>query len=356
MDKDITILINATIKEALKKLNESAVSVLAVIDNQNKLVGTISDGDIRRHILNGKDISSLVHEACNIKHLFLKQKEYSINAAKSILISKKIKLLPIVDDKNKVVDYITWEQAFAEQEEIINRYKKLNVPVVIQAGGKGARLDPFTRILPKPLIPIGDKAMLELIIDQFMKFGINNYSIIVNYKGEMIKAYFDSIDKDYKIKYFWEKHYCGTAGGIKLVTRSVGNTFIVTNCDIIVSTDYYDLIKFHHKNKSDLTIVSSIRNHKIPYGVVEFSQGGRVINLFEKPEQTHSIITGVYVLEKNCLKYIKSGQSIDMPELIDKLLHAQKRVFTYPVSDSDYTDIGQWEEYKKAIQDLSLGS
>jgi NDP-sugar pyrophosphorylase family protein len=224
--------------------------------------------------------------------------------------------------------------------------------VVIMPGGKGTRLDPITRVLPKPLIPIRDKTILELIIKEFYDYGISNFYLTLNYKGSMIEAYFNSIEKQYKVNYIWETDFLGTAGSLKLVEQEIADLFIVSNCDIIVKADYDDVINFHKNHNASLTILSSIQHYKIPYGVIEFKNGGVVNKITEKPEYSMTVNTGVYVFDKSILKYIPKNKIFDMNNLIDSLIANKKTVVTYPVNENDYIDIGQLEEYKKITNNL----
>jgi NDP-sugar pyrophosphorylase family protein len=217
------------------------------------------------------------------------------------------------------------------------------------AGGKGERLDPFTRILPKPLIPIGDKPIVEIIIEEFRKQGVERYYLTLNNKSEMIESYFNSIEKDYEIIFIKEKSFLGTAGSLKIIEKKISDLFIVSNCDVIVKADFSDVINFHKNQKSMLTILAPIQHHKIPYGVIEFKKGGQVGAIHEKPEYTFTINAGVYVLCKESLKFIPENTAFDMTSLIDVLLKNEKKIFIYPINEKNYIDIGQWEEYKKVF-------
>lgn len=213
--KDILVYETVSIRDVLRKLDKTAKKVLLVINNENRLLGTITDGDIRHYILSGKSLECNIKEVYNKNPFYLKKKDFSIDSAKEILIKNKIGLFPILDEKNKVIDFITWDQIFSGGEISIAAKNKINIPVVIMAGGKGTRLDPFTRILPKPLIPIGDKPIIEIIIKEFKRQGINEYYITLNHKSEMVESYFNGVVKDYEIKCIKEKDFLGTAGGAK---------------------------------------------------------------------------------------------------------------------------------------------
>lgn len=352
--KGLLISETASIKEALKQLDKCSEKVLLVVDKKYKLLGTITDGDIRRYLLEGNGLDDDIKKVYYRRPTVIKKAQFTIAQAKKLLIKKKIELLPVVDDDNKVVYFTTWSEAFSEDSARIPEIKKLDIPVVIMAGGKGTRLEPFTTILPKPLIPISDKPIIEIIINKFREFGIHEYYLTLNYKGEMIEAYFKHVEKDYELKYVWEDDFWGTGGSLKLLEKQIGDVFIVSNCDVIVKADFEEVVEIHKKQKASLTVLSSIQHYKIPYGVINFKGGGRITDIMEKPEYTFTINTGVYVLNKEVLQFIPDKTYFDMTDLISCLLKNNKKVVTYPVNENDYIDIGQWEEYRRAVDKLHM--
>jgi dTDP-glucose pyrophosphorylase len=355
LPKDIFISESISIKEALKKLDKTAKKVLLVVDNEEKLLGTITDGDIRRFILKGKyDLNNSIKNIYSKEPIYINKAQFSMKIIKKLLTENKVDLIPITNNEKKVIDFISWDQAFSENKSQENLTLKLDVPVIIMAGGKGTRLEPFTRVLPKPLIPIGEKTILETIIERFRKQGIKNFYLTLNYKGEMIEAYFKSIKKDFNLKYLWETNFLGTAGSLRLAASYIKDFFIVSNCDVLVDVNIEDILKLHKDKNSYLTILSSIQHYKLPYGIVKFKEEGEVTEILEKPEYTYTINTGVYILNKQVLDYIPDNTFFDMTDLIHKLLKSNKKVITYPINESDYIDIGQWEEYKKSISKMNL--
>ena len=337
------------VKKALKLLDISASKVLVVVNKQNQLLGTISDGDIRRYLLNGGLLGDDINNVYNNNPVVIKESDKDNKTLlKQIFIEKKIELIPILSENREVIDTISWENIFAEKK--ISR-KQISFPVIIMAGGKGTRLEPFTNVLPKPLIPVGDKTMVEYIIDEYRNYSIDKFYLTINYKKNMIKAYFETIEKNYDIKYIEENDYYGTAGSLKLIDV-VPETCIVSNCDISVKADYNDVLEFHNNNNSVLTILSSIQHYVIPYGVVEFNNGGKVTKIIEKPEHSMPINTGVYVLNKEVFDYIPEKKYFHMTHLIETLITEGKKVMTYLVNENDYIDIGQWKEYRNSVQKL----
>lgn len=356
MDQSLLIRESATIKETLKALDRTAEKTLFVTDGESHLLGTITDGDVRRALLAGSGLDDFIEPRYNRSSVYFRLEGFDQEEARRVMLARRIIAAPLVDGSGKVCDFITWDQ-LAGGSEISSpkTYDKVDIPVVIMAGGKGTRLAPFTNILPKPLIPIGDRTALEIIMDQFKKYGAREFLLTVNYRSEMIRAYFEGIEKkDYEVRFYKEPDFYGTAGSLYLVKADLPNTFFVSNCDIIVRTDYSNVVAFHRANKADLTLIASIRHQVIPYGVVEFGDGGRVIRVVEKPEYSMPISTGVYVVDKSCLDLIPKGKLFHMTHLIDSLLERGARVFSYLVNEGDYSDLGQWSEYGRYIDTIKI--
>jgi dTDP-glucose pyrophosphorylase len=351
LEKDIFIVDLETIKDVLKKLEKTAERVLLVTDKKHRLLGTITDGDIRRYLLKGKSLEDDIKDCYFKKPTFVRLGEFSMDSVRKLFLKLKIDLIPILDFDDTVIDYIVWNQAFEDKSKP-RKNGNISVPVVIMAGGKGTRLEPFTKILPKPLIPVNDKPIIELIIDEFRRQGGKHYYLILNFKGEMIEAYFSGVEKDYDMKYLRENEFLGTAGGLKILNGTMADEFIVSNCDVIVKADFSEVIKLHRKQKATMTVLSSIQHHKIPYGVINFREQGLVTDITEKPEYTVTINTGVYVLSKEALAFIPDNDYFDMTDLIKRLIENGKKVVTYPVNGNEYVDIGQWEEYRQAVDKL----
>ena len=352
--KDIQIYATEPIKDALKRLDKTAKKVLLVIDDKDKLLGTMTDGDVRRYILSGKSLENDIREVYNKKPICIKKEDFSVELAKEMLIKSKVGLIPILEKGGKVLDFVTWDQILSSDNIGLPEPNKINIPVVIVAGGKGSRLEPFTSVLPKALIPIGDKPVIEIIIDEFKKQGVSEYYLTLNHKSGMIEAYFNSIEKDYKISYVKENAFLGTAGSLKLLEGKIDDLFIVSNCDVLVRADFDEVLNYHKERGAILTILSSIQHHKIPYGVIKFKEGGIVLNVVEKPEYTFTINTGIYILSNECLRFIPENSPFDMTDLIESLIKNNRKVAMYPVNESDYVDIGQWEEYRKSVDKLQL--
>lgn len=349
IDETLLIAPDVSLKEALKKLDISALGVLLVADSKQKLLGTITDGDIRRAMLAGYELSEPIRGHFNENPHFFYENRYSADEARKLFLERRFEIIPILSKDGTISSYLTWSTFFAEEEIAQKTKRTINVPLVVMAGGKGTRMAPFTKVLPKPLIPIGDKTILELILDEFRGFGVEDIYFTLNYRGEMIRAYFDGIDRPYSVHYLWEKEFCGTAGSLRLLMPEIPEVFFVSNCDIIVNADFADVYDFHMRNDACLTVISSVKHTKIPYGVVRFGAGGLVERIEEKPEFSFTINTGVYLLSRKCVDFIPEGKVFHMTDLMQALMDAGQAVYTYPVNENEYTDIGQWDEYQRAI-------
>ncbi len=348
--KRLAILADASVKDALKQLDITAEKTLLVVNNSGAFLGALTDGDIRRHLLRGNGLEESICSVYNPNAHSVTVGHFNVDALRSMMLEFRISVIPVLDDHGKIADVVLFDEVI-DRKESTNRFSagRIDIPVVIMAGGKGTRLAPFTQVLPKPLIPIGEKTILEIIIEGFERFHATRFYLTVNYRGAMIKAYFDSIETKIDITYLWEKEFCGTAGSLELLPPDMADTFIVSNCDIIVKADYAEVLKFHRESQADLTVISSIQHHVIPYGVVEYGEHGVVTGIKEKPEFSFSINTGVYIVNKTCLGLIPHGEVFHMTHMIEALIATGGKVVTYLVNEKDYIDIGQWEEYNKAL-------
>ncbi len=346
--KDITIRPEITVKEAMESLDKTAEKILLVVDDDKKLLGALTDGDIRRHILKAQDLSCTIEEAYNKDPFFVYKEDFDIERVKNIFTKYKLNLIPVLDNKKAVVDYITLESAFGKEKRIGK--KKISAPVVIMAGGKGTRLKPFTTVLPKPLIPVGEKTVVDHIIDRFKDYGINEYYLTVNYMSKIIKAYFEEKNPDYKIGFADEVEPQGTAGSLRLIKDNLTAPFFVSNCDIIVEADYTDIYEFHTKGHYDITMVAAAKQFNIPYGVCELDENGGLGEIKEKPEYNFLVNTGLYVLNPNTLNMIPDKGMFHMTHLMEKMKGNNGIVGVYPISESSWIDVGQWEEYRNALK------
>jgi len=350
MDKiklqSLLVSIDISLKKAMQKLSETGEKILFVIDGERRLLGTLTDGDIRKGILKGANFSDNIGVVVKRKCTSLMCNEvHSQEHAKKLMIGRKIEQIPILNDKGVIVDVIIWTELFQATEA----KKKIKYPnqVVIMAGGKGSRLDHFTKILPKPLIPTGDKPVIELIMEDFYNYGFHNFIYTLNYKKEYLKLFFRENDFPYSIDWIEEDRFMGTAGSLSLLDGKVNDTFFVANCDSLLEVDYEDVLKWHKEHNASITILGCHNEIKIPFGVLELSNG-RLKKITEKPAHDVIINTGVYVLEPHIINYLPKGERMDMNRLIGMVAEKEK-VSVYPVYHG-WFDLGQWKEYEKAIK------
>jgi len=330
--------------QAMEVLDRTSKKVLFV-ENAGILTAVITDGDIRRWILAKGNLDARVKDIANYNPKFLYEREKV--KAREYMKQESIEALPIVDDNKKIVSVVLLN------DDDIETKKKLNIPVVIMAGGLGTRLYPYTKILPKPLIPVGDLPIAEHIINRFCAYGCNHFYLIVNHKKNMIKAYFNEIEKDYEITYIDEYMPLGTGGGISLLKGKIDSTFILSNCDIILDEDYEKMYQFHRDANHLITMVCTLKNFTIPYGVVEIGKQGNIESMREKPEMSFFTNTGFYIVEPRIIEGLKEGQFISFPEIIELYKQAGEKVGVYPISEHAWMDMGQLDEMEEMRRRLS---
>lgn len=342
---------DASVKEALKQLDKSAEKILFVVDDDDRLVGSLTDGDIRRWILADGSLEEKVSVVC-FKGTYFVRRAHDIEKVKEEMLKRKIVYVPVVDVEKRIVEFLIWDKLFGGKLKRKTK-EKLNIPVVIMAGGKGTRLDPFTRILPKPLIPIGDKSIMELIIDKFLEYEVKHFYLSVNHKSKIIKSYFEELKPPYGITYLYEEQPLGTAGALKQLENQVQGNILLTNCDIIIDADYSDVLIHHTAVENEITAVASVKNFRIPYGICEIKNGGTLITIREKPEYSHLVNTGMYIINTSILKHMPENTPFHATDLIDKAISLGKKVGVYPISENSWIDIGEWVEYRKALEKLT---
>ena len=341
------------LKTVLHKIEEGAEKIIFVTEEGKKLFGVCTDGDIRRWILATRKLEGKINEFCNKNPLFI-SRDYNIAEVKQIMLEKKIEALPVINNKKEIIDVLIWDNVFSGK--ISKEIKKLDVPAVIMAGGKGSRLDPFTRILPKPLIPIGDKPVIEIIIDKFLEYGIKDFYISVNHKSRMIKAYFEELDIKYRINFIEETTPLGTAGSLKLLAGKIEGSFFVSNCDILIESDYSEILRYHLENENDITLVASIKHYNIPYGICEIEDDGTLLRIQEKPEYNFLVNTGMYLLKSKVLHFIPDKKFFHITNLIAEVKNHGGKIGIFPISDKSWINVGEWEEFQKAIKLMKIKS
>lgn len=349
MIKRFLITPDQTIRKAMELINKNSHRCLVVVDSLNKMLGTLSDGDIRVALLKKKKLSNKIFSFYNKNAKFIYKNDRYIEKTKRLLKSKDYDLIPIVNKDKKVLD-IVYGHGGLKNKKL--KSKKLDVPVIIMAGGEGTRLQPFTKILPKPLMPIKDKPVIEHIMEKFISYGISDFTFAINHKAEIIKAYFNEIKSNLKIKFLEESSPLGTIGAIKFLEKKIKKDFFVANCDTILNIDYSDLYLFHKKNSNDITIIASAKEYKVPYGVCELDGSGLLISIKEKPKFNFLAISGVYVLSPKVFKLIPRNKKFHFTNLISTAKKEKFRIGVYPVDDNLWFDSGQWSELKKIVDFL----
>lgn len=337
---------NETIIYAMKRLDSLATKILFIHDD-GVLKAALTDGDIRRWILAKGELDAHVKNAANYKPLFL-HKDVAEDAYKYIK-QKRIEAIPIVDDDMRIEKIV-----FRDDKDVRRKKKKLNLPVVIMAGGKGTRLYPYTKILPKPLIPVGEIPIAEHIVNQYREYGCKDYYLVVNHKKNMIKAYFNEIEKDYNVFFVDEDVPLGTGGGLSLLKGKFDSTFIMTNCDILIKEDFSKIYKLHKKNGNLITMICSLKNFRIPYGIVEIGDTGEIDCMREKPELSFFTNTGCYIVEPEVVEDLEDNKAIDFPDIINNYKQAGKKVGVYPIGEKSWLDMGEMDELERMRSVLNV--
>jgi dTDP-glucose pyrophosphorylase len=347
---EILVSPDMMIVDSLRVLDETNGKILFIADG-GILLGVLTDGDIRRHILAGKTLTETVSEAMNRDPVRIGS-DASEQQIREHMLACRVHCMPVVDDAGEVVDAAWWGEVFADPVGMPRT--PANVPVAIMAGGMGTRLDPFTRILPKPLIPVGDHPVLRLIMDRMYEQGCPRFLVSLNFKASLIRAYFSDEDLPYPVDFFDEGEPLGTAGSLSLMAGSLGETFILTNCDNIMDIEFADLVKRHRADGNLITIVASMKHMVLPYGIIDVGPGGVLEALHEKPRYDLLASTGMYVMEPGVLDLIAPGERTDATDLIARAMDAGSRVGVYPIPERLWLDVGQLEELQFALDRLGI--
>jgi len=328
----------ATIKQAFETIDEGALKI-AIIVNQNKqVIGTISDGDIRRALLKNYTLDDSI-ENIYFKTPFLANQNDSKQHIIKEAISRQLYQVPVVDKNNYLIDIVDIAKAL--------KTRKRKNKVILMAGGLGTRLHPLTLDTPKPLLKVGDKPILQTIIEKFASCGFEDIILSVNYKADMIKEYFkDGKNLDVNISYIQEEKRLGTAGALSLLKDIPKEPFFVMNADLLTNIDFENFLDFHMIQKSLATMAVRDQEYQIPYGVVT-TQDSKILSIEEKPTYKYFVNAGIYLLSPEVLKYIPKDTFFDMPTLFDTLIKKQKNILSFPIHEY-WLDIGRMEELQKA--------
>ena len=334
-----------TVCDAMRLIDRSELRILFVAE-EGKLIGTLTDGDIRRYLYRGGKIEDPAERAANHEPRTARSR----SQAAALYDSLSYIAIPVVGENGELREIYTGEDT--ENTAQNRSFPQLDVPVVINAGGKGTRLDPFTRVLPKPLIPVGDLPIIEHIMQQFLKYGCGAFHIIVNYKKELIKTYFRETDYRYEVSWVDEEKPLGTGGGLSLMKGKVNGTFFFSNCDTLLLSDYDSILRFHRENGNAITMICAWKNFRIPYGVVEMGLEGSIEKLREKPELSFLTNTGMYIIEPEIIDDVPADTPVTLPEIIQMEMQKGRRVAVFPVGESEWLDMGQLSELEKMRERL----
>jgi dTDP-glucose pyrophosphorylase len=336
--ENIKLTSNATIKEALEIIDNGAMQIALIVDEKDALIGTLTDGDIRRGLLKGLDLNSSV-ESIIFKTPTIAKISDTKEEILKIALSKKLHQVPIVDNDGKIL-------GIQEIEELIKPKEKTN-KVILMVGGLGTRLRPLTENTPKPMLKVGNKPILQTIVEKFAEYGYTNIVMCVNYKSQIIQDYFgDGKEFGVNIEYIQEKQRMGTAGALSLLIEKPIEPFFVMNGDLLTNVNFEHLHDFHVSNNSMGSMCVREYDLQVPYGVVTI-ENSKIVDIEEKPTHKFFVSAGIYMLSPEILEYIPQNQFYDMPTLFEKIISENKNAISFPLREY-WLDIGRLEEYKKA--------
>ena len=334
---------NVTLLEALARINTLAPNplVLFVVDDKNHMVGTLTDGDSRRALIAGASVNHPVSKVMHRNFIFLtKGVDYDVRHLRE-LKQKKIHLVPILDKEHHIIDIIDLE-----------RYQtRLPVDAVIMAGGKGERLRPLTEKVPKPLLKIGDKCIIDYNVDNLIYCGVKHISVTVNYLKEQIEAHYEQPRNGIKIQTVREPQFLGTIGGLQFVPHFYHDTILLMNSDLLTNINFEDFYLHFEEHQADMSAVAIPYSISVPYGIFDIDQKRVIKGIFEKPTYNYYANAGVYLILREMLeKYIPKHTFFNATDFMEKLISEGRKVIRFPLSGY-WIDIGNKQEYQKA-QDL----
>jgi len=336
-----------TIKESMIKIKKNGTRTLLVVKKNRFLLGTLSEGDINSALIKNFNLKSSIESIFNKNPKKLNSDNFNVNKVTKLFLDTQIGIIPIVDSNNFVKKIITWNDIFTSEE---NSSELKKIDIVIMAGGKGERLKPFTSVLPKPLIPINGRPMLEHIISNLKYFNFFNFHLVLNHQANLIISYFNNNNKNFKIDYSIEPKPLGTIGGVRNIEKNINSdNFLLSNCDTLFKIDYFKFFDFHKTNNFFITLVASKVQHEFPYGSCKVSNG-KLISIKEKPKFDFIANSGLYLIKKEIIRLIPKNKKFDMTDLIHKCLKLKKKVGVFKISNNSWTDLGQLSDFNKALK------
>ncbi|MCD4671625.1 MAG: nucleotidyltransferase family protein [Anaerolineaceae bacterium] len=343
--------VDASIRDAIACIDSNGKGIALIVDVEQRLVGTVSDGDIRRAMLAGENLDTSVQVLLDAK----RSGPYAIPVTASIQTPPEkilalmqefiISQVPLLDEEGRVVEVALMEEMLPDQS--------VPLQAVIMAGGEGVRLRPLTEDIPKPMLPVGDRPLMELVIEQLRNSGIEQINVSTRYLSDKIKAHFgDGASMGVELNYVTEDRPLGTAGALGLM-HTPDSPLLVINGDILTRLDFRAMLAFHRKHKAELTVAVRQYDLQVPYGVVECN-GPFVSDVREKPAYRFFVNAGIYLLEPSVLGCIPNGERYDMTDLIQQLLDEGQTVANFPIMEY-WLDIGKYDDYQKAQDDVKNG-
>lgn len=334
---------DAPMMTVLDRINSNAAQSVFIVDDNGRLVGSLTDGDIRRALLNKKPVNDLSAKDLMNKSVLYLPDSTQLQQRVNFMHRMGIRQLPIIDDENVITDVLLSE---GMRETVL-----ADVKVVLMAGGLGTRLRPITETIPKPMVEVNDRPIMEHVIDHFVNEGFHRFIASVNYKSEIIKEHFgDGSRFNVEIEYIDEEKRMGTAGSLSLMSDRLTQTFFVTNCDLITGAPFYNMYMYHQDHSALATMAVREQSHHVPFGMVDI-QGFSIRKITEKPNLTFHINAGFYVLDAGILKYIPHNTQADMPDVVNTALQAGEYCIAYPTQDY-WIDIGNPEDLERAKREI----
>jgi len=341
--REALLPVSATVEQVVRNLDQVAIKIVLIVNEREELVGSVSDGDIRRGLLKGLTFASPITEVVHRNPLVVPP-ELDRELVKQLMVANKIQQIPVVNDQRRVVGLHLWDE-IASPPALANL-------MVVMAGGMGTRLRPHTEKCPKPLLPVAGKPMLEHIIERAKLEGLHNYVLAVHYLGHMIEEHFaDGAHLGVRIDYLREQAPLGTAGALSLLTPRPSETFVVTNGDVITDIHYAELINFHKRHGATATMAVRVHEWQHPFGVVH-TQGVDIVGFEEKPIARTRINAGVYALEPEALDVLKQDEQCDMPTLFERLQSLGKRTVAFPMHEP-WLDVGRPDDLQSLRREMS---
>ena len=336
----VILPLDASLRDALNIIDKGGMHIAIVIDDDSTLIGLVSDGDVRRALLRNKGLDDSIVDILNKQPITVTRDTSTgdiLEKAKKYRLSQ----LPVVDKSNRLLDVI-------DITSLVTPLSKSN-PVILMVGGLGTRLKPLTDETPKPLLKVGEKPILQTIIEQFKLHGFKNIILCVNYLAEQIRDYFgDGSAFGVNITYIYENKRLGTAGALSLI-EGLEEPFFVMNGDLLTNINFEYLYKYHLSTNAEATMCVREYEYQVPYGVIEM-KGNNILKITEKPIHNFFVSAGIYMLDPSVLKFIPNDKFYDMPTLFEDIMTGSGRAVSYPIKEY-WMDIGQMADFEKANQD-----